>query len=94
MKKIFYILFFISVSFNNIAYAESKLDKIKNKIKAGESATITLSVTNTGNTPVYQVRAISDSDLPRAICSWTDGGLNLMNCITVMLKRHSTNIVA
>ena len=39
MKKILYILFFIfvSVSSDNIAFAESKLDKIKNKIKAGES---------------------------------------------------------
>ena len=39
MKKVLYILFFIYVfvSLNNIAFAESKLDKIKNKIKAGES---------------------------------------------------------
>ena len=39
MKKILYILFFISVfvSLDNIAFAESKLDKIKNKIKAVES---------------------------------------------------------
>ena len=41
MKKILYILFFIfvfvSVSLDSIAFAESKLDKIKNKIKAGES---------------------------------------------------------
>ena len=41
MKKVLYILFFIfvfvSVSLDNIAFAESKLDKIKNKIKAGES---------------------------------------------------------
>ena len=39
MKKIQYILFFISVSLflNNIAFAESKLDKIKSKIQAGES---------------------------------------------------------
>ena len=39
MKKILYILFFISVlvSLDKIAFAESKLDKIKNKIKAGES---------------------------------------------------------
>ena len=39
MKKILYILFFIfvSVSLDNIAFAESKLDKIKNKIKATES---------------------------------------------------------
>ena len=39
MKKILYILFFIfvSVSLENSAFAESKVDKIKNKIKAGES---------------------------------------------------------
>ena len=39
MKKILYILFFISVfvSLDKGAFAESKLDKIKNKIKAGES---------------------------------------------------------
>ena len=39
MKKILHILFFISVfvSLDSIAFAESKLDKIKNKIKAGES---------------------------------------------------------
>ena len=39
MKKILYISFLISMylSINNIAFAESKLDKIKNKIKAGES---------------------------------------------------------
>ena len=41
MKKILYILFFIfifaSVSLDNIAFAESKLDIVKNKIKASES---------------------------------------------------------
>ena len=39
MKKILYILFFISVfvSLDNFAFAESKIDKIKNKIKATES---------------------------------------------------------
>ena len=39
MKKILYISFLISMSLsiNNIAFAESKLDKIKNKIQAGES---------------------------------------------------------
>ena len=41
MKKVLYILFFIfvfvSVSLDNVGFAESKLDKIKNKIKAGES---------------------------------------------------------
>ena len=42
MKKILYILFFISVfvSLDNIAFAESKLDKIKNKIKAVESKAV------------------------------------------------------
>ena len=42
MKKILYILFFISVSVSlgNISYAESKLDKIKNKIKTGESSLV------------------------------------------------------
>ena len=39
MKKILHILFFISVfvSLDNIAFAESKLDKIKNKIKSVET---------------------------------------------------------
>ena len=41
MKKILYILFFIfifaSVSLDNIAFAESKLDKVKNKIKSVET---------------------------------------------------------
>ena len=39
MKKILYISFLISMSLsiNNIAFAESKLDKVKNKIQAGES---------------------------------------------------------
>ena len=37
MKKILYILLFISVSLDSIVFAESKLDKIKNKIQAGES---------------------------------------------------------
>jgi ElaB/YqjD/DUF883 family membrane-anchored ribosome-binding protein len=44
MKKILYILFFIfvfvSVSLDNIAFAESKLDKIKNKIKSVESKAV------------------------------------------------------
>ena len=42
MKKILYILFFISVfvSLDNIAFTESKLDKIKNKIKTGESSLV------------------------------------------------------
>ena len=39
MKKILYILLFLSVSLSldNIGLAESKLDKIKSKIQAGES---------------------------------------------------------
>ena len=42
MKKILYILFFIfvSVSLDNIVFAESKLDKVKNKIKAVESKAV------------------------------------------------------
>ena len=44
MKKVLYILFFIfvfvSVSLDNIAFAESKLEKVKNKIKAAESKAV------------------------------------------------------
>ena len=40
MKKILYILFFVFVSLNNIAFAETKLDKIKNKIKDVESKAV------------------------------------------------------
>ena len=42
MKKFLYILLFIfvSVSLDNIAFSESKLDKIKNKIKAVESKAV------------------------------------------------------
>ena len=42
MKKILYITFLISLflSINNFAYAESKIDKIKNKIKTAESKLI------------------------------------------------------
>ena len=44
MKKVLYILFFIfvfvSVSLDNIAFAETKLDKVKNKIKAAESKVV------------------------------------------------------
>ena len=36
MKKIFYILFFLSFVFGNASFAESKLEKIKNKIKSSE----------------------------------------------------------
>ena len=42
MKKILYITFLVSLflSINNFLYAESKIDKIKNKIKATESKLI------------------------------------------------------
>ena len=40
MKKILYILFFISLSIDSIAFAESKIEKIKNKIKSGEDKLI------------------------------------------------------
>ena len=36
MKKIIYILFTLCLLLDNIALAETKLEKIKNKIKAGE----------------------------------------------------------
>ena len=40
MKKILYLLFFLSLSIDSIAFAESKLEKIKNKIKSGENKLI------------------------------------------------------
>ena len=42
MKKILFILFFIlaSIPLDNITFAESKLDKVKNKIKAVESKAV------------------------------------------------------
>ncbi|MDC0231685.1 hypothetical protein OAJ72_00150 [Pelagibacteraceae bacterium] len=40
MKKIFYILFLLSFMFANASYAETKLEKIKNKIKSGEDKLI------------------------------------------------------
>ena len=40
MKKILYILFFLTLSIDNIALAESKIEKIKNKIKTGENKLI------------------------------------------------------
>ena len=40
MKKIFYIVLFIYISLSTVAIAESKLDQIKNKIKATESKII------------------------------------------------------
>ncbi len=39
-----------------------KLDKKDNTIKGGEGGMLTMAVTNTGDAPAYQVRAISDSD--------------------------------
>ena len=36
MKKIIYILFFLSFSINTYALAENAVEKIKNKIKTGE----------------------------------------------------------
>ena len=40
MKKIIYILFALSLLLDNIALAESKIEKIKNKIKAGEGKVV------------------------------------------------------
>ena len=40
MRKILYILFFLSFVFDSISFAESKLEKVKNKIKAGEDMLI------------------------------------------------------
>ena len=60
MKKIFYILFFISVSLflDNIAFAESKLDKIKNKIKASES-TLANKVWGTRDCSQYSTKTLA-----------------------------------
>ena len=40
MKKIIYILFTLCLLLDNIALAESKLEKIKNKIKTGEDKVV------------------------------------------------------
>ena len=40
MKKILCILFFLSFLVDGVSFAESKLEKIKNKIKAGEDKLI------------------------------------------------------
>jgi len=40
MKKIAYILIFLTLSINSAAFAESKLNKVKNKIKGGENKLI------------------------------------------------------
>lgn len=37
-------------------------DKARDVIRGGDSGTLTMTVTNTGSAPAYQVRAISDSD--------------------------------
>ena len=60
MKKILYILFFISISLstNNIVYAESKLDKIKNKIKATESK-LTSKVWGTKDCSQYSTKTLA-----------------------------------
>lgn len=39
-----------------------KTDKKNNTIKGGETGTLTMTVTNVGDAPAHQVRAISDSD--------------------------------
>lgn len=39
-----------------------KMDKKDNTIQGGESGTLTMSITNSGNAPAYQVRALTDSD--------------------------------
>lgn len=41
---------------------EIKSDKTGNVIKGGERGTVTVTVTNRGDAPAYQVRAITDSD--------------------------------
>ena len=40
MKKILYTLLFLSLMIDSVSFAESKLEKIKNKIKAGEDKLI------------------------------------------------------
>ena len=40
MKTVLYILFFTMLSLGNIAFAEAKLEKVKNKIKSGEDKLI------------------------------------------------------
>ena len=40
MKTVLYILFFTILSLGNIAFAETKLEKVKNKIKSGEDKLI------------------------------------------------------
>ena len=40
MKTVLYILFFTMLSLGNIAFAETKLEKVKNKIKSGEDKLI------------------------------------------------------
>ena len=40
MKKILYIIFFLTFLIDSVAYGESKLEKIKNKIKGAEDKVI------------------------------------------------------
>jgi len=40
MKKILYIIFFLTFLIDSVSYAESKLEKIKNKIKSSEDKLI------------------------------------------------------
>jgi len=40
MKKILYIIFFLTFLIDSVSFAESKIEKIKNKIKAGEDKLI------------------------------------------------------
>ena len=40
MKKILYIIFFLTFLIDSVAYGESKLEKIKNKIKSSEDKLI------------------------------------------------------
>jgi len=40
MKKILYIIFFLTFLIDSVSFAESKLEKIKNKIKDGEDKLI------------------------------------------------------
>ena len=40
MKKILYIIFFLTFLFDSVSFAESKLEKIKNKIKGAEDKVI------------------------------------------------------
>ena len=60
MRKFLYILFFVlvSVSLSNIAFAETKIDKIKNKIKAVESKAVG-KIWGTRDCSQYSTRTLS-----------------------------------